>query len=73
MKPKQNRVKAPFWVADIMINTIGFRKSEIALQNGILFSTEEALAANLVDELVDEKDLIAKAEEQMIKWCKIPS
>lgn len=56
-----------------MINTIGFRESELALQLGKLYTAEEALAVNLVDEIVEQKDLLLKAEEQMVKWCKIPS
>lgn len=56
-----------------MINTIGFRESELALQLGKLYTAEEALAINLVDEIVEQKDLLLKAEEQMVKWCKIPS
>lgn len=56
-----------------MINTIGYRETEKALQLGKLYSPEEALAINLVDEVVEPNNLIAKAEEQMIKWCSIPS
>lgn len=56
-----------------MINTIGFRESEKALQLGKLYSAEEALAVNLVDEIVDPKDLLSKAGAQMVQWCKIPS
>lgn len=70
---QNKRIKAPFWFRDTMINTIGFRESEKALQIGKLYSPEEALAVNLVDEIVDQKDLLVKAEEQMVKWCKIPS
>ena len=56
-----------------MINTTGFRESEKALQLGKLYSPEEALAVNVIDEIVEQKDLLANAEEQMVKWCKIPS
>lgn len=56
-----------------MINTIGYRETEKALQLGKLYTPEEALAVNLVDELADPKELISKAEEQMLKWCAIPS
>ncbi|RMZ93199.1 enoyl- delta isomerase mitochondrial [Brachionus plicatilis] len=66
-------IKAPFWFRDTMINTIGYRETEKALQLGKLYSSEEALAVNLVDELADSKDLITKAEEQMSKWCAIPT
>ena len=66
------RIKAPFWFRDTMINTIGFRESEKALQLGKLYSAEEALAINLVDEIVDPQHLLAKAEEQMLQWIRIP-
>lgn len=66
-------IKAPFWFRDTMTNTIGYRECEKALQLGKLYSPEEALAINLVDEIVDQKDLISKAEEQMVQWCRIPS
>ncbi|CAF0705138.1 unnamed protein product [Brachionus calyciflorus] len=66
-------IKAPFWFRDTMINTIGYRETEKALQLGKLYSPEEALAVNLVDEIVDANVLIQKAEEQMVKWCSIPT
>lgn len=66
-------IKAPFWFRDTMINTIGYRETEKALQLGSLYSPEEALAVHLVDEIVDPKDLMAKAEAQMAKWCAIPT
>jgi 3,2-trans-enoyl-CoA isomerase len=56
-----------------MINTIGFRESEKALQLGKMYSPEEALAIGLVDEIVEPNNVFAKAEEEMQKWCKIPS
>lgn len=56
-----------------MINTIGNRESEKALQLGLMYSPEEALKISLVDELVAQKDLITKAEQQMQHWLKIPS
>lgn len=66
-------IKAPFWFRDTMINTIGFRESEKALQLGKLYSAEEALAINLVDEIVESEYLLANAEEQMLKWIRIPA
>jgi 3,2-trans-enoyl-CoA isomerase len=56
-----------------MINTIGFRKSEKSLQLGKMYLPEEALSIGLVDEIIDPINLLAKAEEEMQKWCKIPS
>ena len=66
-------IKAPFWFRDTMINTIGFRESEKALQLGKMYSPEEALSIGLVDEIVEPINVLTKAEEEMQKWCKIPS
>jgi 3,2-trans-enoyl-CoA isomerase len=56
-----------------MINTIGFRQAEKALQLGLLFNPDEALAIKLVDEVVEKHELIPKAEERIKEWLKIPS
>ncbi len=56
-----------------MINTIGFREAEKALQLGRLYTPEEALQIKLVDEICDPKDLMLRAEQQMQIWCRIPS
>ncbi len=66
-------IKAPFWFRDTMINTIGYRETEKALQLGKLYSAEEALKINLVDEVAELNDVIPKAEEQMKTWLKIPT
>ena len=66
-------IKPPFWIRDTMRNTIGQRECEKALQVGRIFTPQEALKVSLVDELVDSANLLAKAEEQMKAWCKIPS
>ena len=55
-----------------MINTIGNRESEKALQLGKMYSIEEALKVNLIDEAAEPKDLMQKADEQMQQWLKIP-
>lgn len=67
-------ITAPFWFKQTMVNTIGHRETEKALQLGLLYTNEEALKINLVDELAaDEKDLMARAEKQMLQWSKIPT
>jgi 3,2-trans-enoyl-CoA isomerase len=56
-----------------MVNTIGHRETEKALQLGLLYSTDEALKINLIDEVAnDEKDLLARAEKQIVHWSRIP-
>ena len=56
-----------------MINTIGNRESEKALQLGTMYSVEEALRINLIDEIAEPKDLMQTAEQHMQTWLKIPS
>jgi 3,2-trans-enoyl-CoA isomerase len=65
-------IKAPFWFRDTFINTIGNREAEKALQLGTLFTPEQALDIKLVDEIVEPKDVLAVAEQEMSKWLKIP-
>lgn len=65
-------ITAPFWFKDTLINTVGHRESEIALQLGKLYSADEALKVGLVDEICEQKDVIANAEKQMAIWCRIP-
>lgn len=66
-------IKAPSWFRDTMINTIGFRETEKALQLGKLYSPEEALSVGLVDEICEPKELLSKAQEQIKSWVKIPT
>jgi 3,2-trans-enoyl-CoA isomerase len=56
-----------------MINVIGNRESEKALQLGKMYKPEEALAVNLVDEIVEPAELMQVAEQRMQEWCRIPS
>ena len=70
---KLKGISAPFWFRDVFVNTIGYRESEKALQLGLLYSPEEALKIKLIDEICAPQDLLAKAEQQMIAWSKIPS
>ena len=55
-----------------MINTIGFRNGEKACHFGELYSSQEALKLNLVDKIVDQKDLQTESEKTMKEWLKIP-
>jgi len=49
-------IVAPFWFADTLINTVGRRHAELALMQGTLFTSEQALAIGLVDEVVTDKE-----------------
>lgn len=66
-------IKAPFWFRDTMINTIGYRETERALQTARIFTPKQALELGLVDELVATPDeLLARAKERMKEWTRIP-
>jgi len=66
-------IVAPYWFRDSMINTVGTRQTEMALQLGTLFSSEEALNIGLVDEVVpDQTSATTLAESKMKEFLKIP-
>lgn len=65
-------IVAPYWFKDTMINTIGHRETEKALQLGLLYSAPDALKISMVDELVPEETVLSAATETMSKWLKIP-
>lgn len=65
---------APKWFQDCMKNAIGERKAELALTQGKMFSTEEALAVGLIDEIASDKaDAISKAEKFLGLFSGIPA
>ena len=56
-----------------MVNTIGNRQTERALQMGTLFKPRQALAIDLVDELVtSESDLTKACEREAAQMAMIP-
>lgn len=66
-------IVAPYWFRDSMINTVGVRQTEMALQLGTLFSSEEALKIGLIDvEAPDQATANALAESKMKEFLKIP-
>ncbi|CAH0546623.1 unnamed protein product [Brassicogethes aeneus] len=66
-------IVAPTWFIATMKNTIGFRQTELALTQGKLFTTNDAMKIGLVDELADSKeDALAKAESFLSKFARIP-
>ena len=66
-------LQPPFWLSEMMKNTIGHRQAEKALQFGELYSTEEALSLKLVDKIVDLNDLESESAKIVQEWMKIPS
>ncbi|XP_072224982.1 enoyl-CoA delta isomerase 1, mitochondrial [Leuresthes tenuis] len=65
-------IVAPFWFKDTMINTVGHRNTEIALELGLLYNPTEALRIGLVDHLVPEDQVLTTATQTMTKWLTIP-
>ncbi|XP_067089568.1 enoyl-CoA delta isomerase 1, mitochondrial [Osmerus mordax] len=65
-------IVAPFWFKDTMVNTVGHRTTEIALELGLLYTSPEALKIGLVDQLVPEEQVLTTATETMTKWLAIP-
>ncbi|KAF6124040.1 enoyl-CoA delta isomerase 1 [Phyllostomus discolor] len=63
---------APFWFKDTLMNTIGHRASELALQLGILFPPAEALQVGMVDKVVPEDQVQSTALSVMAQWLSIP-
>jgi len=64
-------IVAPFWFRNSMINAIGHRVSERALQTGQMFSSEEAKAIGLVDDVVPREKLIDHAEKEILKYLSV--
>ncbi|GFV74665.1 enoyl-CoA delta isomerase 1, mitochondrial [Trichonephila clavipes] len=65
-------VSPPKWVYSVLVNACGIHKAEHALKTGKLFTPQEALEYDIVNELVDSLDLLLKAEEALNMWLTIP-
>ena len=66
-------IVAPTWFQATMKNTIPLRQAELALTQGRMFSTEQALQVGLVDEVATDKaDAIARCEKFLETFRKIP-
>ncbi|XP_012503110.1 PREDICTED: enoyl-CoA delta isomerase 1, mitochondrial [Propithecus coquereli] len=65
-------IVAPFWFKDTLVNTIGHRASEHALQLGLLFPPAEALQVGIVDQVVPEDQVQSTARSVMARWMAIP-
>lgn len=73
LSASQLGITPPSWIKDTMVNTIGHRQAELALQKGYSYSPEEALKIKLVDEIVPIDEVLKTAEARMKDWCKIPT
>uniref|UniRef100_G1U0Y6 Enoyl-CoA delta isomerase 1, mitochondrial n=2 Tax=Oryctolagus cuniculus TaxID=9986 RepID=G1U0Y6_RABIT len=65
-------IVAPFWFKDTLVNTVGHRVAEQALQLGLLFPPAEALRVGLVDRVVPEDQVQSTALSVMAQWMAIP-
>jgi 3,2-trans-enoyl-CoA isomerase len=65
-------IAAPPWLAQQMIDTVGRRRAEVALQLGLMYSSEDALEIELVDEVVTKNDVRQRAEEAAFEFAQIP-
>jgi len=66
-------IVAPYWLADLMVNTIGYRQAEKALGLGLLYTPEKALDMGLIDEVISiDQDINETLYEEAMKWAKIP-
>ncbi|XP_026340794.1 enoyl-CoA delta isomerase 1, mitochondrial isoform X2 [Ursus americanus] len=63
---------APFWFKDVLVNTIGHRAAERALQLGFLFPPSDALQVGIVDQVVPEDQVQSTARSVMAQWLAIP-
>jgi len=67
-------IVAPFWFKDTMLNTIGQRQTELALQLGTLFTADQALSIGLVDKVVEDRaECLAEAHKMVSKMIRIPA
>lgn len=63
----------PAPIIKTMQSILSTRQSEIAILNGTLFTTEEALKVGLVDEIASDKsDAIIKCEKYLNRLKRIP-
>lgn len=65
-------IVAPFWFKDTLVNTIGHRAAERALQLGLLFPPAQALQVGIVDQVVPEEQVQSVALSAVAQWMAIP-
>ena len=63
---------APTWFSDTLINTVGHREAERALELGKLYSPQQALAVGMVDEVVPQDEVHSTVNKAMELWLRIP-
>jgi len=66
-------ITAPSWFVDTMLQTVGHRECERALQLGSLYKVDDALRIGLIDEVKPMADVLPTAQATMKEWLKIPA
>lgn len=72
LNESQLGIVAPPWLAQQMMDTVGRRRAEAALALGTLYSPEEALDIQLVDEIISADRVRERALKQARIWARIP-
>ncbi|CAK4703479.1 hypothetical protein LEN26_019674 [Aphanomyces euteiches] len=65
-------IVAPFWMKDVMQNTIGHRETEKMLGLGLQVDALTAKKIGLVDEAVEVEQVFPLAEKMLQEWLAIP-
>ncbi|ETW07808.1 hypothetical protein H310_02237 [Aphanomyces invadans] len=65
-------IAAPFWMKDVMLNTIGHRETEKMLGLGLQVDAINAKRIGLVDEAVELDEVLPVAESILQQWLAIP-
>ncbi len=65
-------IAAPFWMKDVMVNTIGHRETEKMLGLGLQVDAVTAKRIGLVDEAVEVEQVLPVAEALLQQWLAIP-
>lgn len=65
-------IVAPTWLGQMMIDTVGRRRAELALSLGTLYGPDEALDIGLVDRVVEKETVREAALEAAAEFNQIP-
>ncbi|OQR92980.1 3,2-trans-enoyl-CoA isomerase, mitochondrial precursor [Achlya hypogyna] len=66
-------IVAPFWMRDVMVNTIGHRETEKMLGLGLQVNALRGKEIGLIDEAVPVEQVHSVAEKLLLEWLSIPS
>lgn len=68
-------ITPPEWLAKQYIDTVGIRNAELGMSKGLLYTPEQALKINLIDEIYDGDNtkFMDHVVKEAILWSKIPT